>query len=106
MTNFGEGNLLTAGENRLNKVGNCVSEDFLKMFTFKMLRGDPNTALTDPSSIVLTVSTAKALFGNLDPIGQHVIVDNAKEMKVTGLMQDVATTIHVSIRLPTAICIL
>jgi putative ABC transport system permease protein len=89
MTNYGEGNLLASGENRINKVGLCVSEDFLKMFTFRMIQGDANSALADPSSIVLTASTAKALFGDNDPLNKYVKIDNDREMKVTGIVDDV-----------------
>ena len=89
VTNYGEGNLLTVGENKINKVGNAVSEDFLKMFSFNMLMGDSTTALTDPFSIVLSRSTAIALFGDNDPIGRFVKIDNQHELKVTGVFADV-----------------
>jgi len=89
MTNYGEGNLLTAGENKVNKVGNAVSEDFLKMFSFNVIIGDSTTALDDPFSIVLTRSTATALFGENDPLGQYVKIDNNHEVKVTGVIADV-----------------
>jgi putative ABC transport system permease protein len=89
MTNYGEGNLLTAGENKINKVGNAVSEDFLKMFSFNVIMGDSTTALADPFSIVLTRSTATALFGDKDPLGQYVKIDNNHEVKVTGVIADV-----------------
>ncbi len=89
MTNYGEGNLLTAGENKINKVGNAVSEDFLKMFSFNVIMGDSTTALADPLSIVLTRSTATALFGDGDPIGHYVKIDNNHEVKVTAVIADV-----------------
>ncbi len=88
MTNHGEGNLLAVGDKRLNKVGMCVSEDFLKMFTFPLLKGDQNTALNDPTSIVLSVATAKALFGESDPMGRLVKVDNDRSQVVTGVFAD------------------
>lgn len=89
MTNWGEGYLLTVGDNRFNKMSLSVSEDFLKMFTFDMVRGNSETALTDPTSIVLTESTAKALFGDQDPINQLVKIENQKDQKVTGIIKDV-----------------
>lgn len=89
VTNWGEGNTLQAGEKRLNKLGLCASEEFFKVFDFSMIKGDRNTALNDPSSIVLTVSTAKALFGEADPINQLVKIDNDREMKVTAVIEDV-----------------
>jgi predicted permease len=89
MTNWGEGNMLQVGEKRMNKLGMSVSEDFLKMFTFPTVKGDGNMALNDPNSIVLTESTVKAFFGDADPIGQFVRIDNSKELKVTGVVKDV-----------------
>ena len=89
MSNWGEGNLLTVGDNQVSKVGISVTEDFLKMFSFKMIKGDPATALGDPNSIVLTKSTAEALFGDDDPINQMVKIDKDHELKVTGIIEDV-----------------
>lgn len=88
ITNWGEGNLLTVGENRLTKVGLCASEDFLKMFSFDLIKGNPETALNDPTSIILTESSAKALFNEEDPMDQMVRVDNGREQKVTGIIKD------------------
>ena len=89
MTNWGEGNMLQVGEKRLNKLGLSASEDFFKVFTFDMVKGDPNTALSDPSSIVITESTAKTFFDDADPINQLIKVDNGQELKVTGVVKDV-----------------
>ncbi|MBX2946278.1 MAG: ABC transporter permease [Cyclobacteriaceae bacterium] len=88
ITNWGEGFLLTADENKITKVGLAVSEDFLKIFTFPLVQGDVNTALNEQNSIVLTESVAKALFGNEDPLNKLVKIDNNQELKVTGVMRD------------------
>ncbi len=89
LTNWGEGNLLSVNETRLNKVGLSATEEFFDMFSFPMLHGDPNTALGDPSSIVLTESTAQALFGKTDVVGQFVKIDEFKELKVSGVIKDI-----------------
>jgi putative ABC transport system permease protein len=89
MTNWGEGNMLSVGEKRLNKLGLSASEDFFKVFSFNMTKGDPATALNNPNSIVLTQSTAKAFFGDEDPINKLIRIDNGQEMKVTGVIDDV-----------------
>jgi len=88
-TNWGEGNTLQVGEKRLNKFGMSVTEDFFKIFSFRMIKGDPNTALNDPNSIVITESTANALFGGRDAINQFIKVDNGGELKVTGVVENV-----------------
>lgn len=89
ITNWGEGNMLQAGKKRLNKLGLSVSEDFLKVFTFNMTKGNPETALSEPNSIVLTSSTAEAFFGNQDPINQIIKIDNSQDLKVTGVIDDI-----------------
>ncbi|MCK6617594.1 MAG: ABC transporter permease [Cyclobacteriaceae bacterium] len=86
ITNWGEGYLLANEDNKVTKVGISASEDFLKMFTFPLLQGDINTALTDPNSIVLTHDLAKTLFGDEDPMGKLVKIDNNRELKVTGIL--------------------
>ncbi len=89
MTNPGEENLLTVGDNRVSKLGLCVTEDFLKMFSYNLIKGNQETALNDPGSIVLTESTARILFGDTDPMDQLVKIDNNQVMKVTGVIKDV-----------------
>ncbi|NOS54701.1 MAG: FtsX-like permease family protein [Cyclobacteriaceae bacterium] len=89
IANWGGESLLTAGEKRMSKKSFYVGEEFLEMFQFQLLFGQADKVLDDPNSIVLTVSTAKALFGTDDPIGKLVKVDNAKELTVTGILEDV-----------------
>lgn len=65
--------------------------DFLQIFSFPILQGNPETALSDLQSIALTQSTAKALFADEDPIGKQVLVGKPGEQKgftVTALLQD------------------
>lgn len=59
------------------------------VFSWKMLQGNPHTALIAPNSIVLTQQVARKLFGNANPVGQSILVDNAANFNVTGVMEDV-----------------
>jgi putative ABC transport system permease protein len=77
-----------AGETKLYLRGATAGTDFLKIFQYPLLNGNVNTVFSDPYSIVLTESTAKALFGNVDPIGKMVRYDNKDNLKVTGLLKD------------------
>ncbi len=89
IANWGGESLLTAGEKRMSKKSFYVGEEFLEMFQFHLLFGQADKVLDHPNSIVLTVSTARALFGTDDAIGKSVKVDNAKELTVTGILEDV-----------------
>ncbi len=86
---WGSEHLLTVGEKRLMMDGHFAGDAFLQMFQFEVVTGDANTALKDPTSIVLTESAAIALFGDADPMNQTVRVDNAGELKVTAILKDI-----------------
>ncbi|HEV2482800.1 MAG TPA: ABC transporter permease [Puia sp.] len=79
---------LKAGDKKLYINGGQVQKDFLKLFQFPLLRGNAGAVLNDPYSIVLSASTAKALFGNVDPTGKTVRFDNTNDLKVTGVLAD------------------
>ena len=89
VTDWGGDHLLTVNENRLTKKGYWASEEFLEMFEFPLLKGNAEQVMDDPRSIVISESTAKALFGDEDPINQVIRVDNEHELKVTGVLKDV-----------------
>jgi ABC-type antimicrobial peptide transport system permease subunit len=72
----------------IEKPYNVVGEDFLKMFPFKFIEGSEERSLDDASSIVLTESTARALFGEGKALGNVIRVDNKAELKVTAVVQD------------------
>ena len=63
---------------------------FFKVFDFKLLKGNPNTALSAQASVVFTETAAKKYFGNADPVGQTVLVTGDEiPATVTGLMKDI-----------------
>jgi len=69
---------------------------FFKVFDFKLLKGDVNTALKEPFSIVLSETAAKKYFADTDPIGQTLLITgDAYPAKVTGLMKDIPENSHI-----------
>ncbi len=86
---WGGNYLLAVGDKKISKSGHFASEEFLEMFEYPMLRGNPAEALDDPSSIVISESTAKALFGDEDPMNKIIRVDDKRDLKVTGIIRDV-----------------
>ncbi len=89
VTGWGGNRLITFEDNRIIKRGYFVSEEFLEMFEFRLLAGDAATVLDDPSSIVITKRLAKILFGDADPIGKVIKVDDESLLKVTGILEDI-----------------
>ena len=80
--------LLTVGEKNLKAGGGTVDAPFLKMFSFPLVKGDARSALTDPSSIVLTQQLAKKIFGNEDAMDKVIKIENDQNFKVTGILKD------------------
>jgi len=80
---------LMVSDRKFYMKGGQVGADFLKMFQYELLVGNANTVLNNPYSIVLTQSTAKALFGTEDPLNKVVRFDNKNDLKVTGILKDI-----------------
>lgn len=80
--------LFTVGDKKLSISGGLVDTGFLQMFSYKMLKGDPKTALNDRHSIVLTENVAKALFGDENPIGKMINIENKDNLLVTGVLKN------------------
>lgn len=79
--------VLAIGDKKFNKQGYYFEPEVIDMLSLKMLKGS-NDALRDPYSIILSESTAKAFFGDVDPMGQVIRIDNDKDVKVTGIFED------------------
>jgi len=86
---WGGDHLLTVGEKKLAMEGYYVSEEFLEMFEFPLKYGDATTVLDDPSSIVITEATAKAFFGEEDPLNKVIKVDDKGELQIVGILYDI-----------------
>lgn len=72
-----------------------ADSDFFSLFSFPLLRGNPSTALKEPNSIVLTETTAKKYFRNIDSaMGKVVEMDKDKQLKVTAIAKDVPSNSH------------
>ncbi|HEX3384659.1 MAG TPA: ABC transporter permease, partial [Mucilaginibacter sp.] len=76
------------GNKKLLINGGTVAPDFLKIFQYPLVKGNVNSVLKDPYSILIDETTSKSLFGNADPINKLIKIDNQYNVKVTGVMKD------------------
>ncbi|MBD2701598.1 ABC transporter permease [Spirosoma sp. BT702] len=76
---------LMVGDQKFIKNGIFIGEDAIDMFALDILNGDKNP-FKEPYSIVLTDETAQAIFGNQDPIGKIVRLDDKADLKVTAVV--------------------
>jgi len=65
-----------------------VDKSVFNVFSWPLLKGDPNTTLEVPFSIVLTEETATKYFGNEDPMGKIITLNEDEDYKVTGIIAD------------------
>ncbi|MCB0666733.1 MAG: ABC transporter permease [Saprospiraceae bacterium] len=93
------------GEKRFKpKYAYITDPDVFEVFSFKLIAGDPETALKDPYSVVLTKSEAIKVFSQTDIIGQeiHVTGDWTPEEQtytVTGIMDDLPSNTHLPVNM-------
>jgi len=91
------GSLVRSGDKAFEEDRIClVDPGFFRMFTFPFLKGDPGTALADRRSIVLTASAARKYFGEAEPLGQVLVLDQYRaNFTVTGVIADVPLNSHI-----------
>lgn len=87
--------LLSYGENRFYEERFYFTDSTVfDIFTIPFVRGNPETALDAPFSIVLTETMAQKYFGFDDPMGQLLRFEDHLELEVTGVIEDAPTNSH------------
>ena len=67
-----------------------ADSSLFKIFDFKLLKGNPQTALKEPFSVVFSETSAKKYFGDKDPMGQTLMITGeGLAATVTGVMKDI-----------------
>ncbi|MBN2245967.1 MAG: ABC transporter permease [Candidatus Aminicenantes bacterium] len=66
-----------------------VDPSFLDIFSFPLLKGSSQDVLRNQDSILLTESMARKYFGDQDPLGQVLTVNQAIDVKISGILEDV-----------------
>ena len=65
-----------------------VDSTFFDVFTFPLIKGNPETVLAKPYTMVLSETTAKKYFGDEDPIGKTLHEADGNDFLVTGVAKD------------------
>ena len=79
--------LVYVGDKAVSSSGMWVQHDFPEMFSLAMIQGSRDV-LKDPSTILISKSLAKSLFGDKDPINNSVRIDNRFDVIVGGVYED------------------
>ena len=93
---FGHGRKLVSREdNRFyeERFG-YADPEIVHIFSFPLIKGDPQTALSSPYSIVLTEDMARKYFGDEDAMGKILTLNHPHDLKVTGIMKNIPENSH------------
>jgi putative ABC transport system permease protein len=79
---------LSVGDKKLPRIGEFIEGGAPDMLSLTMLKGN-YAALNDPHSIIISKSTADALFGKEDPLNKSLKIDNRMDVIVRGVYEDI-----------------
>ncbi len=97
--NSGEA-LITFGEKKFYEQQRLhVDSTFFQIFSFDLLQGNPDNALKRPKSVVLTKSVAEKVFGQENPIGKSIAINEEQNYLVTGVVANPPVNSHLQFKL-------
>ncbi len=71
-----------------------ASEDFFKVFSFPLVKGDDSLVLRRPFTVAISESMARRYFGDNDPLGKTIICNKTQSYEVTGVFADLPENTH------------
>jgi len=88
--------LVGYGDNKFNEDGVVFADsNFFDVLDFRLLKGDPGTALVRPRSMIMTEEYARKYFGDADPLGQQVTMESDTVLyTVTGVLENIPDNSH------------
>lgn len=87
-TSFGSGKLSYKDNTFMLRFFYYADKEILDVLNFDFIYGDAKTALSEPSSIIISQSTSEKLFGEINPIGKTIQSDDVDNFKIAGVFKD------------------
>lgn len=87
------GNVIHKGE-AISVRGLYTESSFFNIFSYQLREGNPQTALNDPYSVILSEETALKFFGNEDPLNKTLTFEESGDFTVTGVIKDPGSKSH------------
>jgi putative ABC transport system permease protein len=86
---WGDERQFTVGDKNFVENGLYVSPEFLKIFNFPLLNENTKDVLTQPNTILITEKLAQKYFGNENPVGKIITIEQNKAYRVEGVLRDI-----------------
>ncbi|MBL7972949.1 MAG: ABC transporter permease [Prolixibacteraceae bacterium] len=91
-------NIVSVGDTHYREYNCCYTEpSFFRLFSFPLLKGNTEQALSNPNTVVITQSMAAKYFGNGDPMGKVLTFkteNSVAKCEVTGVLDDIPANSH------------
>ena len=87
MTSWNSDHIFAIGDKLLKLQGLYAQPDMMEILALRTLDGQ-KAVLDDPSSMLISRSTAVALYGSVDVVGKTVRFDNRKDFRIAGVFED------------------
>ncbi len=71
-----------------------VEKEFFEIFNYPLILGNSFDFFAEPNTVAITSKMASKLFGDIDPIGQSLRLDNRIELTVRGVLKDLPINSH------------
>ena len=92
--NITSGTLVTVGNKKLNETEHGFTDNsFFRVFSFKLLKGNSETVLSEPNTVVLSEYAAEKYFGKNDPIGETLTLYE-DDFKIVGIYGNMPANSH------------
>ncbi|MEI9919843.1 MAG: ABC transporter permease [Bacteroidota bacterium] len=89
--------LINHDDKRLRQSIQFASPEFLTMFTFPLVKGNPSTALNDPYSIVISEDMEKKFFNGQDALNKTMTLNDTLHFVVSGVMKNIPSNSHIQL---------
>ncbi len=74
-----------------------TTNSYFNIFSTKVISGDPSTLLAGPSNVVISRQIAEILFGEKDPVGKSILLNNVDPLTVSGVIENSPSNTHLKI---------
>ncbi len=71
-----------------------ADSNFFSFFTLPLIYGDPSTALNRPNTLALDRTTSEKLFGDVNPVGEVLVLDGRTDYEVGAVYEDIPQNAH------------
>lgn len=73
----------------------AADSGFFNIFSFPLIKGNKNEALTKYNSVLMSETTANKYFGENDPLGKTIIFNDSVLYEITGIFKDIPSNSHI-----------